>query len=807
MRVTSKSTDVERSQVQVRQSRNPFLNMKLSISDLIRFIIATGFVLSVSRSLDPATDLESGVPYLFLLVLLFGLGVALIRYRHPHAVAAKALQKAAEELKAKQSSFPDSLRDHGHAKASGQRSSAEVSDTVPRSTDESWDVPPLAFTGHQPLLTAWTDFCEARRCSETRPYDRRIVAPTDYFSIDTALGRHIGSLPTTLPGVFTAIGLLGTFVGIAMGLADIVPQGDPQSPTSSDALMQGIRTLMGGMSTAFLTSIVGITWSLWWRFEFGLAERKSKTCLDQFLTEITSMFHVEEPHETLMRVAGANETVGRTANEIRGTAEEIKGNVQSLGQDLAEALEPYFEKHIAEPIRNLNTDLGERQTEALGQMVEAFRETLVDSVKEQLSAFGQSLRDASDHQANAARELERFFDRLVKVSDVQTKLLARTAEVASVFDQGLTGLTAASKSIESAGKSAHDTMTAASDAVDTARALTEESRRQLEVQEEASKAAKRSWDAQVSLLEDMQANFGRLADDLGNKITEFQTASAQKIGEVFHVFDSEMAKVVEHLGGTLAELREVTEELPGTVASLRQAAQDLSDVGRTQHGSLVEGLKKLESAKAEIVGQFNQTRADVHDLEDRLIAFAKEIELRKAEFATVAQDVQRRLEGIAERTETTGARWEENSQQLLGSIDTLAAQISEATNSVVDAVKPVAGRTATVSERLGQLSQGADTLTRALSDLHSTARLLNNSPKPQGARTEAPSARNEAAGTRADAIERSSDSASKTTGGTEDLRTPPRTVDANDRNEDGEKLTGSNGVLDRIRKRFLRRRR
>ncbi|MDE2871856.1 MAG: MotA/TolQ/ExbB proton channel family protein [Gemmatimonadota bacterium] len=123
------------------------------------------------------------------------------------------------------------------------------------------------------------------------------VSPSEHFTVAGVLGRNLGSLPNALPGVFTAVGLLGTFVGIAMGLADIEPT------AAAENLMEGIRTLMSGMSTAFVTSIVGITFSVWWLFEFRIAEGRFRSRLDLFIGETARVFRVEEPHETLMRVA------------------------------------------------------------------------------------------------------------------------------------------------------------------------------------------------------------------------------------------------------------------------------------------------------------------------------------------------------------------------------------------------------------------------------------------------------------------------------------------------------------------------
>ena len=664
------------------------------------------------------------------------------------------------------------------------RKQAGDEDTAPPSAGQ--DSPPEAFKNHRPLLASWNGLYAARHGTNvgSPPAGTATVSPAEHFTVASVLGRNLGSLPNALPGVFTAVGLLGTFVGIAMGLADIAPT------ASTENLMEGIRTLMSGMSTAFVTSIVGITFSVWWLFEFRIAEGRFKSHLDLFIREAARVFRVEEPHETLMRVAIANESVGRsadaikdTADKIKGgvrslgdTADKVKGDVQSLGDDLYSALEPLFKEHVAEPIRNLNTDLGKRQTEALGRMVEAFRDTLVSSVEEELSEFGQALRAASDHQANAARELEGFFARLTEVSEVQVKLLARTTEVATVFDRGLAALAEATEAIEGAGESARDTMATAREAMDIARGLTVESRRQLEVQEKLSEAARRSWDEQASLLEGMQANLDRLATDLGDRIVEFRTASAQKISEVFHVFDSEMAKVVERLGGTLAELRDVTEELPGAVASLRDTAKDLTDAGRAQRDSLAKGLRAFEDAKTKLAGKLEQAREDLRELGRALPAFAKDIGLRQSEFAKASDNLQIGIQAMVDRMEVVGTRSEEDLERLAETMDAGAGRVEEMASSLVGSMEPVGKWTEKATERLDLLSEQAEALTKALSSLQVT---VNQPPGAVSANTKAPAPPTPVPNRAREDTERPRVPHRPPTKRTDDMKTAPRTgIDA-----------------------------
>jgi len=60
-------------------------------------------------------------------------------------------------------------------------------------------------------------------------------------------------------GIFPTLGILGTFISIAISMPDFSSQ-------SSDALEQEISLLLGGVGTAFYVSIYGIFLSIWWIF-------------------------------------------------------------------------------------------------------------------------------------------------------------------------------------------------------------------------------------------------------------------------------------------------------------------------------------------------------------------------------------------------------------------------------------------------------------------------------------------------------------------------------------------------------------
>ncbi len=99
---------------------------------------------------------------------------------------------------------------------------------------------------------------------------------------------NFASVATT---IFPMLGILGTFVSIAMSMPDF-------SVTSVDSLDKEISVLLGGVGTAFYASIYGIFLSIWWLFfeKRGLSKIEKSAFIvekayDKYLWDDTSLKH------------------------------------------------------------------------------------------------------------------------------------------------------------------------------------------------------------------------------------------------------------------------------------------------------------------------------------------------------------------------------------------------------------------------------------------------------------------------------------------------------------------------------------
>lgn len=107
------------------------------------------------------------------------------------------------------------------------------------------------------------------------------VESESYFSVAAFTEGMKGGLWSGLAGTFTGIGILGTFIGLTIGLAGV-------DTSSTGALSSSISGLLGGMSTAFVTSIFGIVsaivfgvWHSQNMKRFGDAASRFTDALDQ----------------------------------------------------------------------------------------------------------------------------------------------------------------------------------------------------------------------------------------------------------------------------------------------------------------------------------------------------------------------------------------------------------------------------------------------------------------------------------------------------------------------------------------------
>lgn len=104
----------------------------------------------------------------------------------------------------------------------------------------------------------------------------------DYINEDMVALQSWRGVVLQIAGILTALGILGTFIGLVTGISSI-------AFTTAEATIESIETLLQGIATAFYTSIVGVILSI----IFNIVYRMTWNIVLRELQMFTDKFHME----------------------------------------------------------------------------------------------------------------------------------------------------------------------------------------------------------------------------------------------------------------------------------------------------------------------------------------------------------------------------------------------------------------------------------------------------------------------------------------------------------------------------------
>ncbi len=192
--------------------------------------------------------------------------------------------------------------------------------------------------------------------------------------------------------VFPTLGILGTFISIALSMPDF------HSSNTSDALNSEITKLLGGVGTAFYASIYGIGLSLWWT----LFEKRGYSSLERTLHTLRNKW----------------EQYLWTDDEIkRATFIEQQSLNNEMQSTIQQTMTPEFVTKLNETITS-QSDMLIATLEADKALHEELRETYKDIV----TNFGDLIEKQSVLSSKIDESLEKSDQSYEKLSDNVSKL-------------------------------------------------------------------------------------------------------------------------------------------------------------------------------------------------------------------------------------------------------------------------------------------------------------------------------------------------------------------------------------------------
>ena len=170
----------------------------------------------------------------------------------------------------------------------------------------------------------WQEFDESLVCAGEHLYNT-LDASHFFNHYSLARGLTDNRFLAAVPGFLTAIGVIGTFAGLLMGLGEIQDAGFGSVDSGVDEIKAGIGGMIAGAAIAFTTSVWGIGSSVVFNFCEKILERLIRASISQLQNRIDSLYQRLTAEKSLADIEGHS----RESREIMQTlAEQIGERMQ-----------------------------------------------------------------------------------------------------------------------------------------------------------------------------------------------------------------------------------------------------------------------------------------------------------------------------------------------------------------------------------------------------------------------------------------------------------------------------------------------
>ena len=391
-------------------------------------------------------------------------------------------------------------------------------------------------------------------------------------------GKH-GQFLEHAPAVLVSLGILGTFIGIVIGLLDF----------DAHDIKNSIEGLLDGLKTAFITSLVGMSLSLvlkaldaWW---FAPARSKAEAVPDTVTPEhiYGAMNRQVQLLETLNQSLSGNEE-GSVSGQLKLLRTDMNDFRQGLTRDQQEFRQALFTQ-LMQFAEMLSRSATEVVIEALRQVIQDFNRNLVEQFGDNFKALNESVVKMIDWQEQYKQHVETLEARI----ETAVRELERTATANEAISKSLATSELSIGSIENHCQSIPSAIGQLTPVLQTNQHQIQELQRHLE-------AFVALRDQAVRAVPEMQQHMDAITKQLSEKMHEVATK--------MHEGAQEFGRSVDHTNTALTEASHVisshTEQI-GT--NMKDASEEFATSVRDTMEVMLRNAKTLEQQMGQAVEQ------------------------------------------------------------------------------------------------------------------------------------------------------------------------------------------------------------
>ena len=557
-------------------------------------------------------------------------------------------------------------------------------------------------------------------------------------------------LLAAVPGFLTAIGVIGTFLGLQLGLGALnLNTGD------TEQLKSAISALISSASIAFMTSVWGVLLSLLFNAFEKSIEGKIRTEIASLQQRIDELFPRLIAEQTLLDISKAGHQSKET---LMGLAEQIGDRMQIAVRDMADSVTTGMESSLQrlmgpaiEQMVNASTELANKQAnsseEALKGLLGQFMDGMGKAGANQQTMMQQATQDMNSSMEAWSSGMNQFLGQLnLTVHRFEDMTQQQNAALSEQINHSLTSHKDSTEFVTDQMKTMASRLMDDVKAHQAQIANAEQQRldnlsHQLEASgrkqaEELQKLSSQSQSAaenfhegmrhtMETLLEDYQTRQKAIADGdvdrqttLMNELGEFiklqKTQVTESMEKASSINDSFAQKMQHRMAELAAQEKERDELIKVQIEDMQtNVAFLIEDMRKAMEGH-IQSVKAVVQQASALNDGIQRNQSGLNNATENLITVSHQMEKASEHLHKGHQEIARATDGIAGTLSLATSAVTKTSQQ--------NALVAEGLQSTLESLETLSNSLDEISEDIRIGAENADNASREFSSNHARYR-------------------------------------------------------------------------------------
>lgn len=481
----------------------------------------------------------------------------------------------------------------------------------------------------------WREFDESLVCANGCLYNTLDAAHFfNHYSL--ARGLTDNRLLAAVPSFLTAIGVIGTFAGLQIGLSEIKDAGFGSVDSGVDEIKAGIGGMIAGAAIAFMTSVWGIGSSVVFNFIEKILERSIRASISRLQNQIDSLYQRLTAEKSLADIEGHN----RESREIMQTlAEKIGDQMQKallestdkIKNSLVESLENILGPNIEKLANNANAGA----EKALNDLVERFMEAIGREGQRQGKKMDEAAANIKRTLGDVVSESNDFLNRLdQRMEDIVDKIRS----IIEILQSHVTG--------------------------------------QIEKQQQQANRRDQELIGQIEQLQGSQGNLNQMIEKLSTQ--------QQRMLEQILVILGESESMANHNQAVGKQLDQTANAFGEQVSALRELSQSLREASTALSGDIrkaIQAAQTLMQQNERIGKRSEEILVETQQLSQSLLSATNTLDKTAGKSTEGLQQVEQHFKALTERLKQHNEEFSEKVARLLSDYaDHVSGQTRERLN-------------------------------------------------------------------------------------------------------------------------------